>query len=113
VPPKPRRHLIDPAAPRPRVSAAEQDQALTRVQRWVVSVLAVTTIMHLAGGIALGSFAIEAQRQGDRIGLNVIAMLFGVVAVGAGLAIHGRRPLSPWLLLGTLPGLVGLVLTLR
>ncbi len=113
MPPKPRRHLIDPTAPRPRVNAAEQEQALTRVQRWVVSVLAVTTILHLAVGIAIASFHIDADREGDRIGLNVIAMLFGVVAVGAGLAIHGRRPLSPWLLLGTLPGLVGLVLTLR
>ena len=108
-----RRHLIDPSAPRARVDAASADRALTSVQRWVVSVLAVSTILHLAVGIVIGSFHIDADRTGDRIGLCVIAGLFGVVAVAAGLAIHGRRPLSPWLLLGTLPGLVGIWLTAR
>jgi hypothetical protein len=108
----PRRHLIDPNAPRARVdaaTAAAADRALTHVQRWVISVLAVSTILHLAVGIVIGSFHIEAERTGDR----VIAAAFGVVAVAAGLAIHGRRPFSPWLVLGTLPGLVGIWLTLR
>jgi hypothetical protein len=36
-----------------------------------------------------------------------------VVAVAAGLAIHGRSLLSWWLLLGTLPAFIGLWLTLR
>jgi hypothetical protein len=108
-----RRHLIDPNAPRPQVDAATADRALSSVQRWVISVLAVSTILHLAVGIVIGSFHIEAERTGDRVGLCVIAAAFGVVAVAAGLAIHGRRPFSPWLLLGTLPGLVGIWLTLR
>ena len=46
-----------------------------------------------------------------RAGLNVIAGAFGVAAVVAGLAIHRRPPLSPWLLLGLLPTVVGLWLT--
>ncbi|GAA2114567.1 hypothetical protein [Nocardioides bigeumensis] len=110
---KRRKHLIDPAAPRPQVDAAAADHALTQVQRWVISVLAVTTILHLAVGIVIGSFHIDDARTGDRVGLCVIGGLFGVVAVAAGRAIHGRSPVSLWLLLGTIPGLVGIWLTLR
>ena len=40
----------------------------------------------------------------------MIAGAFGVLAVAAGLAIHKRPLLTPWLLLGLLPALVGLVL---
>jgi hypothetical protein len=32
------------------------------------------------------------------------------MAVAVGLAIHKRSPLSPWLLVGVLPGIVGSVL---
>ena len=40
-------------------------------------------------------------------GLGALIGLIGVIAVAAGLLIHGRRPLSPWLLLGLLPAAVG------
>jgi hypothetical protein len=33
--------------------------------------------------------------------------VIGVIAVATGLIIHGKRPLSWWLLLGLVPGLVG------
>ena len=44
----------------------------------------------------------------SRIGLAVIAGIFGAFAVAAGLAIHGKRILSPWLLLGVVPTAIGL-----
>ena len=77
------------------------------------SVLAVTTILHLAGGVALVAVFVDDSRLDARIGLNVIASVIGVLAVAAGLLIHGRRPLSCWLLLGLLPGLVGAWFTFR
>ena len=46
------------------------------------------------------------------MGLNLIAAAIGVLAVATGLVIHGKSPLSPWLLLGLVPGLVGLWLVL-
>ena len=50
--PRPRqRHLLDLDNPRPQRSAAEREKSLSRVQRWVMSVLAVTTILHLAAGV--------------------------------------------------------------
>ncbi len=103
-----RRHLLDPAdLGRPRDLAAER-HSLTRVQQWVMSVLAVTTILHLSAGLVLAARFLPEERGLDaRIGLDVIAAIFGVLAVAAGLAIHRRSVLSPWLLLGVLPGVVG------
>lgn len=111
--PEPRRarHLMDPSAPRPAPDP-EALARLQRVQKWVLSVLVVTTILHLSAGLAIASAYVDRDRLDAVVGLNVVAALFGVVAVAAGLAIH-RRPLaSPWLVLGLVPGVVGLLLVL-
>lgn len=103
------RHLMDPANPQRPVN----DQALTNVQRWVLSVLAVFTIAHLAVGIVFAALALPADATVPRIGLCVIAGAFGVGGVMTGFAIHQRRVLTPWLLLGLLPTVIGLWLALR
>lgn len=82
------------------------------MQRWVMSALAVTTILHLAAGLVLAAVFLPEPRLSAEVGLNVIAAAFGVMAVAVGLAIHGRSPLSPWLVLGLLPGALGLWVTL-
>ena len=112
MPRKRPRHLLDPDAPRvPRDLAAERS-SLTHVQQWVLSALAVTTILHMSAGLVLAAMFLPEERgSGAQIGLNVIAGAFGVMAVAVGLAIHRRSPLSPWLLLGVLPGVVGVWLT--
>ena len=78
---------------------------ITSVQRWIMSSLAVTTILHLAGGLVLA--AKVADVRSSQIGLLVIAGAFGVLAFAAGVVIHGRSPLHPLLLLGLLPALAG------
>ena len=103
------RHLMDPSKPRPPTSP-EDLARLARVQQWVLSVLAVTTIGHLALGLVLAALLITEDNQGAQIGLCVIASITGVVAVAAGFAIHRRSPATPWLALGLLPGVVGLFL---
>ena len=85
--------------------------ALTGVQRWVMSVLLVTTILHFSAGLAIAAIVMDENRVDARVGLNVLAAVTGVVAVAAGLAIHGKRPVSLWSLLGLVPGVVGAVLT--
>jgi hypothetical protein len=81
------------------------------VQQWVLSALAVTTILHMSGGLVLAAMFLPEERGvGAQIGLNIVAAAFGVMAVAVGLAIHKRSPLSPWLLVGVLPGIVGSVL---
>ncbi|HEX4688191.1 MAG TPA: hypothetical protein VH228_15535 [Nocardioides sp.] len=99
------RHLMDPAnLQRPSVESRE----ITRVQQWVLSVLVTTTILHLAVGLAVAGVLADGSRPGAGVGLNVLAAACGVGAVLAARLIHRRAPLSWWLLLGLVPGLVGL-----
>ena len=96
---------MDPAHPqRPSVASPE----ITRVRQWVLSVLVATTIVHLSAGLAIAGVLTDDSRQGARIGLNVLAAVCGVGAVLAARLIHGKPPLSTWLLLGVVPGAVGL-----
>lgn len=104
-----RRHLIDPLNPPPPPTP----RSLTNVQQWVMSALAVTTILHLAFGLMIATLFIGDDQRVAQIGLNVIAAAFGVIAVASGFLIHKRSPLTPWLLLGLLPGVVGTWLVLR
>jgi len=99
---------MDPANPVRQVN----DHRLTQVQRWVVSVLAVTTILHLSVGLVIGAFFIDEDAAVSRVGLCVIGGLFGVVAAAVGRLIHQKPIASPWLLLGLTPGLVGVALVL-
>jgi hypothetical protein len=102
------RHLLDPEDLRRSHQRSQGTKdSLSKVQRWVISVLAVSTILHLAGGVALLAIFMDENRLDARVGLNLIAAFIGVVAVATGLLIHGKRPLSWWLLLGLVPGLVG------
>jgi hypothetical protein len=98
------RHLMDPDNPVRQVN----DASLTNVQRWVMSVLVVFTIAHLAIGLVIAALLVD-QRSGQ-IGLCVIAGLFGMLGVAVGQMIHRRNPLNLWLVLGLIPAAVGLVL---
>lgn len=104
-PPRPRRHLMDPANPRPLPT---QGMSMGAVQRWVMSVLAVTTIGHFAAGLVLAAVFMESRELSARIGIDVIAAVVGVLGVAAGFLIHQKSPLTPWLVLGLVPAAVGL-----
>ena len=99
---------MDPANPQRQVN----DFKLTQVQRWVVSVLAVTTILHLSAGLVIAAYFLEEEAVVSRIGLCIIGGAFGVVAAGVGRLIHQKPIASPWLLLGLTPGLIGVALVL-
>ena len=88
------------------------DHRLTQVQRWVVSVLAVTTILHMSVGLVIGAWFIDEDAVASRVGLCIIGGLFGVVAAAVGRLIHQKPVASPWLAVGFLPGLVGIVVVL-
>ncbi|MGZ6753003.1 MAG: hypothetical protein ACXVEJ_06000 [Nocardioides sp.] len=104
--PKRRRHLMDPTAPRPAPTGASM--SMGQVQRWVMSVLAVTTIGHLSAGLVVAAVFLDTTRPGAQVGVDVIAGVVGVLGVAAGFLIHQKSPLRPWLLLGLVPALVGL-----
>ncbi|HET6562537.1 MAG TPA: hypothetical protein VFG72_11735 [Marmoricola sp.] len=80
---------------------------LTHVQMWVLSVLVVSTMLHFAAGLVLAAFYVDDDRLDAQIGLLVLAGIFGVLSVAAGAAIHRKRLLTGWLLLGSVPALVG------
>lgn len=80
---------------------------LSQVQKWVMSVLAVTTIEHLSAGLVVAAYFLSDGRPGGQAALLVVAGVVGLLAVAAGFLIHGRRPVTPWLLAGLLPALVG------
>lgn len=106
------RHLMDPNNPRP-VTRREDVERLERVQKWVLSVLIVTTILHLSAGLGISAQYVDEGATTAAVGLSVLAGAFGVIAVAAGRAIH-RKPIpSVWLLLGVIPGLVSVFLVLR
>ena len=111
--PTPRRakHLIDPSAPRQRASA-EDIARLERVQRTVMSVLVGTTIFHLSIGLVIAAVVIDDSQRVAQVGLCLLGGAFGVVAVAAAFAIHRRPPASPWLLVGLVPTVVGLLVVL-
>jgi hypothetical protein len=91
-----------PGQPRPQ---NREPMSLSRVQRWVLSTLVATTILHLSVGLVVA--AAFSDRLDAKIGLLVIAAGFGVMAILAALLVHRQRLLNAWLLLGILPSLVG------
>ncbi|MEO5662493.1 MAG: hypothetical protein ABIR39_04345 [Nocardioides sp.] len=111
--PKRRRHLMDPNAPRPVRDHAAENKNLSRVQRWVMSALAVTTIFHLVMGLIIAALFLDDPRPGARVGLCLIAGAFGVIAVAVAMLIHGHKPLTPWLLVGLVPSAIGIGLIYR
>jgi hypothetical protein len=97
---------MDPANPRPRVSA-RPGMSLSTVQMWVLSVLVVSTMLHFAGGLVLAAFYVDDDRTDAQVGLLVLAGVFGILSVLAGALIHRKRLFGWWLGLGLLPALVG------
>lgn len=95
---------MTPGAPRPR---NPEPMSISEVQKWVLSTLAVVTIGHLAAGLVVAALFMDESRPDSRIGLLVIAGLFGVIAAVTARVIHQKRPLSLWLLLGFVPTVVG------
>ena len=105
--PRPRRHLMDPT----NLQAHRTTQrSLTTVQKWVMSTLVTTTILHLAVGFVIAAFHVDESRTDAQVGLLCIGGAFGMIAIAVGVLIHQRRfppRLAPWLLLGWLPSVVG------
>lgn len=102
-----RKHLIDLNNP-PVRKAKREGMSLTQVQKWVMSTLTVVTMGHMAGALVLAALVMPEDRIDARIGLPIIAGAFGVLGVAAGLGIHQRKVLSPWLLIGLLPTVIGI-----
>ncbi|MBD8868852.1 hypothetical protein [Nocardioides donggukensis] len=78
-----------------------------QVQRWVMSALVMVTGLIFAGGLCFLAGATDGAQPGARPGLLVIAAAVGLLTMVGARLIHLSRPVSPWLLVGLLPALVG------
>lgn len=76
-----------------------------RVQKWVMSALMVTVLFILAGGLAL--LSATSDQAGARPGLLIMAGLFGILGILGVRVIHAKPVLTPWVLLGLLPAVLG------
>jgi len=79
--------------------------SLTSVQRWVMSAVAVSTLLHMSAGLVFAARYVD--EQSSKIGLLVISGAFGLMSMAAGLLIHHRSPVNPLMLLGLVPPLIG------
>lgn len=111
--PQPRRarHLMDPNA-LPQRPTTYDDASVRRVQRWVMSALVVVVAFLLAFGWVLIAGTMVHKVAGQWV-LLANSAAFGVAGVVAARVIHLRSWLSPWLLLGFVPALVGAAWVLR
>ena len=112
APSRRRRGLLDPQDLRgSHLRSQGTQEGLDQVRRWVLSILLVSTILHLAVGIAaIPAFKDDLSTLGQVVLLTVAACV-GVIAIVAGRLIHSRSPLSLWLVLGLVPAALGAWLT--
>ncbi|MDZ5620397.1 hypothetical protein SFC88_06165 [Nocardioides sp. HM23] len=102
-----RRHLMDPDAPR-KVADPKDLERLQRVQRRVISVLIITTLIHLTVGLVLAADAISDDRRDAQVILILLGAAFFVVGIGAVRAINQKPLLTWWMLTGLVPVAAGL-----
>src|SRR3712207_3096065 len=94
--------MMTPGGPHTR---RKDRMSVGTVQQWVLSLLAATTIMHMAIGLVIAAAYVDGT--GRQVGLLVLATAFGVLAIFSALAIHQVRLLSWWLVVGLLPPALG------
>ena len=98
---------MDPDAPR-KVADPKDLERLHRVQRRVVSVLIITTLIHLTVGLILAADAVPDDRRDAQVCLIVLGAAFYVVGIAAVRAIN-KVPLATWwMLTGLVPVALGL-----
>ena len=81
--------------------------SIGQVQKWVMSVLAVSTVLHMSGALVIFSISIDEAHQTSRVGLLVSAGIFGILAIMLGRLIHQASVLTPWVVLGLIPMGIG------
>lgn len=80
-----------------------------QVQRWVISILVCAVSIFPVGALIVTSVVMGRDGQtGTAVGLCVMAVIIGVLAVVAARLIHRVNPLSGYSAVGAIPGIVAL-----
>lgn len=98
---------MDPNAPR-KVADPKDLERLHRVQRRVISVLVITTLIHLTVGLVLAADAVDDDRLDAQIALILLGAAFYLVGIAAVRAINKKPLLTWWMLTGLVPVAAGL-----
>lgn len=108
LPAKRARHLMDPANPVRPVN----NQAITNVQRWVMTALLMTVALILAvSWVVIAGTIVE--KQPGKIALLVNSAAFGVLGILASRVIHQKSLVTGWVVVGCLPAVAGASWVLR
>lgn len=84
---------------------------IERVQRWVMSSLLLLVGCMLSLGMVLAALlVIEDNRTGSKIGLLILSSVVASITITGVRLLNQRTPLTPWLVLGLAPVVVGSIL---
>ena len=97
---------MDPNAPR-KVADPKDLERLHRVQRRVVSVLIVTTLIHLTVGLILAADLADDDRRDAQLALILLGAAFFVLGIAAVRAINKKPLVTWWMLTGLIPVAAG------
>ncbi|HEX8507929.1 MAG TPA: hypothetical protein VF635_00305 [Propionibacteriaceae bacterium] len=82
-----------------------EERSLEHVQRLIISVL-LGVVMGSFSAVLATYLAVRGDQDLDRdsvLGLWYLSGVIGLATAVGVLVIHGRRPYSPWVVLGLLP----------
>ena len=97
---------MDPNAPRKAADPKDLER-LHKVQRRVVSVLIVTTLIHLTVGLILAADLADDDRRDAQLALILLGAAFFVLGIAAVRAINKKPLVTWWMLTGLLPVVAG------
>ena len=97
---------MDPSAPR-KVADKKDLERLHRVQRRVISVLIITTLIHLTVGLIVAADAVDDDRLDAQLALIILGAAFYVLGIAAVRAVNQKALLTWWMLTGLVPIAVG------
>ena len=97
---------MDPDAPRKAADPKDLER-LHRVQRRVISVLIVTTLIHLTVGLILAADLVDDDRLDAQLALIVLGAAFFVLGIAAVRAINKKPLLTWWMVTGLVPVAAG------
>lgn len=84
-----------------------RELSIEQVQRWVMSFLILAVAAFPLGALTAVAHSVAGDgRQADAVLLLVVMAALGVLALVAIRLVHGRPPVSAWVLLGVLPAVV-------
>ena len=97
---------MDPNAPRKAADPKDLER-LHKVQRRVVSVLIVTTLIHLTVGLILAADLADDDRRDAQLALILLGAAFFVIGIAAVRAINKKPLVTWWMLTGLIPVVAG------